>query len=229
MSLLDSLPALSTVVHSAQPVPMERLGQSTGLIHYRTTVQGPHSGPLSIHGLADRALVFVDGVRLGVLDRNRPDATLNLKLDKPRTRLDILVDAMGRVNYGPYLADRKGIDGWVAMNTQQKLFGWEIRPLPLDDLSRLRFSSGSPGVGPAFHRATAMIADPADGFVALPGWEKGVVWLNGFNLGRYWKIGPQKTLYAPKSLWRKGENELVVLELDQPGSEIEIRPEADLG
>ncbi|MGV9293547.1 beta-galactosidase [Amycolatopsis sp. NPDC003676] len=229
VSLLDSLPALSTVVRSAQPVSMERLGQSTGLIHYRTTVQGPHSGPLSIHGLADRALVFVDGKQLGVLDRNHPDATLDLKLEKPRTRLDILVDAMGRVNYGPYLADRKGIDGWVAMNTQQKLFGWEIRPLPLDDLSKLRFSSGSPGAGPAFHRATAVIADPADGFVALPGWEKGIVWLNGFNLGRYWKIGPQKTLYAPKSLWRRGKNELVVLELHQPGSTIEIRPEADLG
>ncbi|MEV7045932.1 beta-galactosidase family protein [Amycolatopsis sp. NPDC051061] len=228
VSLLDSLSVLSAPVRSAHPVPMERVGQATGLIHYRTTVQGPHSGPLSIHGLADRALVFVDGAFLGVLDRNQPSGTLDLSLVKPATQLDILVDAMGRVNYGPYLADRKGIDGWVAMSTQQKLFGWEIRPLPLDDLSRLRFSS-APVSGPAFHRATVEVASPEDGFVALPGWEKGVVWLNGFNLGRYWKVGPQRTLYAPKPLWRRGVNEIVVLELHRPGAAIEVRPEADLG
>jgi beta-galactosidase len=73
------------------------------------------------------------------------------------------------------------------------------------------------------------VASPADGFVALPGWEKGIVWLNGFNLGRYWKVGPQQTLYAPKPLWRAGVNEIVVLELHQAGTAIEVRPEADLG
>jgi beta-galactosidase len=228
VSLLDSLPVLSRVVRSAQPLPMERVGQATGLIHYRTTVQGPHSGTLGIHGLADRALVFADGREIGVLDRNQPAGTLDLKLSKDRTRLDILVDSMGRVNYGPYLADRKGIDGWVAMNTQQKLFGWETRPLPLDDLSRLRFT-GAAATGPAFHHAKVAVASPADGFVALPGWEKGIVWLNGFNLGRYWKVGPQQTLYAPKPLWRAGINEIVVLELHQAGTAIEVRPEADLG
>ncbi|SEF23631.1 beta-galactosidase [Amycolatopsis pretoriensis] len=228
VSLLDSLPALSSPVRSAQPLPMERVGQSTGLIHYRTTVRGPHSGPLSIHGLADRASVFVDGKFLGVLDRNQPSGTVDLSLSEPTTQLDILVDAMGRVNYGPYLADRKGIDGWVAMSTQQKLFGWEIRPLPLDDLSGLRFT-GVRAEGPTFHRATAVVGEPADGFIALPGWEKGVVWLNGFNLGRYWEVGPQRTLYAPKPLWRRGTNSIVVLELHQPGTTIELRPEADLG
>ncbi|QWF78760.1 glycoside hydrolase family 35 protein [Amycolatopsis sp. CA-230715] len=229
VSLLDSLAVLSKPIQKAHPVPMETVGQSTGLIHYRTTVQGPHRGPLSIHGLADRALVFLDGEQVGVLDRNAPDGKIDLTLPHERNRIDILVDAMGRVNYGPYLADRKGIDGWVALNTQQKLFGWEIRPLPLDDLAKLRFGAGAPGTGPAFHRATVTVPTPEDGFVALPGWEKGIVWLNGFNLGRYWKIGPQKTLYAPKPLWRAGRNELVVLELHQPGDTIEIRPEADLG
>jgi beta-galactosidase len=228
VSLFDALPVLSKPVKSAQPLPMERVGQATGLIHYRTNVQGPHSGTLGIHGLADRALVFADGREAGVLDRNQPAGTLDLKLEKASTRLDILVDAMGRVNYGPYLADRKGIDGWVAMNTQQKLFGWETRPLPLDDLTGLRFT-GIAAAGPAFHRFHATITAPEDGFLALPGWEKGIVWLNGFTLGRYWKIGPQRTLYAPKPLWRRGVNEIVVLELHQPGTSIEIRPEADLG
>ncbi|MET7994685.1 beta-galactosidase family protein [Amycolatopsis sp. NPDC005232] len=228
-SLLASLPALSKVVRSPQPLPMEKLGQATGLIHYRTKVQGPHNGTLSIHGLADRALVFAGGKQVGVLDRNTPDATVDLVFEEAENQLDILVDTMGRINYGPYLADRKGIDGWVAMNTQQKLFGWEIRPLPLDDLSTVHFTPGAPGVGPAFHRAAVRIGAPADGFVALPGWEKGIVWLNGFNLGRYWSRGPQRTLYAPAPLWRSGRNELVVLELHQPGETLEIRAEADLG
>jgi beta-galactosidase len=228
-SLLGSLDALSRPVRSANPKPMESVGQSTGLIHYRTTVQGPHSGTLGIHGLADRALVFAGGAEIGVLDRNSPDGTVALTFEEPQNRLDILVDAMGRVNYGPYLADRKGIDGWVVMNTQQKLFGWEIRPLPLDDLSRLVFTTSAPGPGPVFHRATATVGEPADGFVTLPGWEKGIVWLNGFSLGRYWKVGPQRTLYAPKPLWRKGTNEIIVLELHQPGTTIEIVPEAQLG
>lgn len=228
-SLLGSLSVLSQPVHSTKPLPMESVGQATGLIHYRTTVQGPHSGPLSIQGLADRALVFVGGQQVGVLDRNDPNGTVDVTLTEPSTEIDILVDAMGRVNYGPYLADRKGIDGWVAMNTQQKLFGWEIRPLPLDDLSKLKFTRTPSRPGPAFHRATVDIDDPADGFVALPGWEKGIVWLNGFNLGRYWSIGPQRTLYAPAPLWRRGKNQLVVLELHQAGTSIEIRPEADLG
>lgn len=135
---------------------------------------------------------------------------------------------MGRVNYGPYPADRTGIDGWVAMSTQQKLFGWEIRPLPSDDLSRLRFGPGEVS-GPAFHRAVLEVERPADGFVAFRGWEKGVVWLNGFDLGRYRKIGPQWTLYAPKPLWRRGVTEVVVLELHRAGAAIEVRPEAALG
>lgn len=229
-SLLGSLPVLSTVVRSPNPKPMESVGQATGLIHYRTMVRGPHSGPLSIQGLADRALVFVGGRELGVLDRNDPAGTIPLTLTEPQTQLDILVDVMGRVNYGPYLADRKGIDGWVAMNGQQKLFGWEIRPLPLDDLSKLHFTSAvADPAGPVFHQAEVLVDDPADGFLALPGWEKGVVWLNDFNLGRYWSKGPQRTLYAPAPLWRRGKNRIVVLELHQAGPTIEIRDEAGLG
>ncbi|MEU1948850.1 beta-galactosidase, partial [Streptomyces sp. NPDC020125] len=73
------------------------------------------------------------------------------------------------------------------------------------------------------------IPSPADGFLALPGWTKGQVWLNGFALGRYWDRGPQRTLYAPAPVWRAGRNELVILELHLPGERIEIHDMADLG
>ncbi|MEV6229599.1 beta-galactosidase family protein [Saccharopolyspora shandongensis] len=228
VGLLESLDALSKPIHRPAPVHMEALGQPYGLIHYRTRVQGPReTAGLRVRGLADRALVFADGALLGTLDRNDPKGSVEVPVPRESVQIDLLVDTGGRINYGHRLNDPKGITDRV-LHGSQALFGWEIRPLPLDDLSGLRFRPGAAS-GPAFHRATLRIGEPADGFLALPGWEKGMVWLNGFLLGRYWSIGPQRTLYAPSPLWRAGENELVVLELHQPGDSIELRSEPDLG
>ncbi|SDX93588.1 beta-galactosidase [Saccharopolyspora shandongensis] len=228
VGLLESLDALSKPIHRPAPVHMEALGQPYGLIHYRTRVQGPReTAGLRVRGLADRALVFADGELLGMLDRNDPKGSVEVPVPRESVQLDLLVDTGGRINYGHRLNDPKGITDRV-LHGSQALFGWEIRPLPLDDLSGLRFRPGAAS-GPAFHRAVLRIGEPADGFLALPGWEKGMVWLNGFLLGRYWSIGPQRTLYAPSPLWRAGENELVVLELHRPGDSIELRSEPDLG
>jgi beta-galactosidase len=231
--LADMLNALGSPASRIATEPMEALGQNSGLIHYRTRVRGPLSqAALRIDGLADRAQVFLDGAEIGVLYRDRPLDSLKVDIPEPGAVLDILVENMGRINYGPLLADRKGISGGVRLDNQYQ-FGWEIRPLPLDDLSVVDFGTGpdqsGDSSGPAFHRAIVSIAMPADGFIALPGWTKGMVWLNGFALGRYWERGPQRTLYAPAPLWRSGENEVVVLELHTPGSWIEVRSEPDLG
>ncbi|MFC1408246.1 beta-galactosidase family protein [Streptacidiphilus sp. N1-12] len=232
--LLESLDALSVPRRRTDPEPMEALGQSLGLIHYRTRLRGPlEYAELAIDGLGDRAQVFLDGAELGVLHRDRPLRTLGLTVPARGAVLDVLVENQGRVNYGPRLTDRKGISGGVRLDHQYQ-FGWEIRPLPLDDLSALDWSGredpgAEPAPGPAFHRITLDLDAPADGFLALPGWTKGVVWLNGFALGRYWETGPQRTLYAPGPLWRPGRNELVVLELHRPGPTVELRDRADLG
>lgn len=146
---------------------MERLGQDRGLIHYRTRVPGPRPElPLRIDGLADRAQVFADGRPLGVLERNSPGATLPLATGPDGVVLDILVEALGRVNYGPQMDDRKGITRGVS-HGHQRLFDWQIRPLPLTDLSALRFTDdveardGELGDGePAFHRFTAELPSP---------------------------------------------------------------------
>ncbi|MFE5676388.1 beta-galactosidase family protein [Streptomyces erythrochromogenes] len=239
---LDPLCGGAAVLRPA-PESMERLGQSHGLIHYRTTVTGPRPAmPVRIDGLGDRAHVFADGVPLGVLDRNAPDEGLDLPVGEAGVVLDVLVLAQGRVNYGPLLDDRKGIWRGVRHGHQQ-LFEWEIRPLPLTDLTALDWSeAGSrpegsggrpeqPGGRPAFHRFTHTPAHgPADGFVDLSGWGTGLLWLNGFLLGHYdTPRGPQRTLYAPGPLWRVGENELVVLELDRPGPGLPLRDRPDLG
>ncbi|MFD0276411.1 beta-galactosidase family protein [Kitasatospora sp. NPDC127111] len=230
--LLAALDTLTAPLHRAAPEPMERVGQSLGLIHYRTRVPGPRAAlPLRIDGIGDRAHVFADGVPLGVLDGNAPGATLPLATGPAGVTLDILVEALGRANYGPMLEnDRKGIGRGVA-HGHQRLFGWELRPLPLADLGSLDFSDGV-GAGdgdPVFHRFEATLDAPADAFVALPGWGRGLLWLNGFLLGRYTHQGPQRTLYAPGPLWRTGVNELIVLELETHAEAVELRDLPDLG
>ncbi|MFE2107305.1 beta-galactosidase family protein [Kitasatospora sp. NPDC059463] len=229
--LLDSLDALSTPVHRPVPEPMERLGQSSGLIHYRTHVPGPRPElPLRVDGIGDRAQVFADGRPLGVLDRNRPEQTLPLATGPAGVTLDILVEALGRANYGPQLDDRKGIRRGVS-HERQRLHTWEIRPLPLTDLDALVLHDAldTADGDPAFHRFETDLDAPADAFVALPGWGRGLLWLNGFLLGRYTDEGPQRTLYAPAPLWQAGRNTLLVLELARHGDSLELRDEPDLG
>jgi beta-galactosidase len=228
-SLWDNLEALSIPDESAFPETMEALGQSYGFIHYQTRVSGPRdSVRLSISGLHDRAQVFQDGELSGILERENPKRTLNLSIPPQGSTLEFLVENMGRVNYGPELLDRKGITGGVFLG-QQFLFGWTNRSLPLDDLSALRYNSGVPERLPSFFRGTFEVDAPSDTYLALPGWTKGVAWINGFNLGRYWKRGPQKTLYIPAPLLKNGRNELVVFELHGlKKNVVELRDQPDL-
>ncbi len=227
VGLLAQLGRLSTVRRAASPESMERYGQQSGLILYRTVLPGPFPAtPLRISGVRDRAQVFLDGHLIGTLDRLRPEDELTVTVDGPSAVLEILVEGLGRINYGPVVADRKGLLQPVRLDYQQ-VNGWDVFPLPLDDLSGVLF--GDLSVEPGFHRAHLVIDQPADGFLALPGWQRGVLWLNGFNLGRYRAAGPQRTLFAPGPLWRAGVNELVILELDGVGSDVELRSEPDLG
>lgn len=228
--LFESLPVLATQVDSPLPEPMERLGQAHGFILYRTTVNGPReAAPLVVEEVHDRAQLFVDGEVRAVLERNRP-AEVMLRFGPGPHRLELLVENMGRVNFGPQLHDRKGITAGVRLGLQW-LFGWQIFPLPLTDLSSLQFIVAEAArTGPAFFRGLLQVDEPADTFLALPGWTKGVCFLNGFNLGRYWERGPQRTLYVPAPLLRPGYNDLVVFELHDAGDgTVEFRAEPDLG
>jgi beta-galactosidase len=226
--LFESLGVLSQPRSSVTPDPMEMYDQDYGFILYRTQLSGPCAGILRLRGLHDRALVFVDGVLIDTLDRETGNEYAALETTGDAI-LEILVENMGRVNFGASLLDRKGITGGVTVNDQYQ-FGWEVFPLPLNDLSGLKFDSARAADFPAFMRATFNVDDPADTFLALPGWTKGAVWLNGFNLGRYWERGPQKTLYVPAPLLKRGKNELIVFELHGTQSlQVEFRDEPDLG
>jgi beta-galactosidase len=231
--LFDRLAALSEPVHSAVPLTMEKIGQNYGFILYTTRITGPRPAEaLHIQEVRDRAIVFVDGVFAGIIERGKEEQTVTFPVPAEGVRLDILVENMGRINYGPYLKDAKGITEGVRLGFQF-LFDWTIHALPLEDLSALTFGSlpDSYDRKPAFYRGTFTARETADTFIDMFGWTKGVVFINGFNLGRYWDKGPQRTLYVPGPMLREGANEIVVFELHgcrQPAVVLTDTPVLDL-
>ncbi|MEU1516796.1 beta-galactosidase family protein [Streptomyces sp. NPDC005811] len=203
-------------VHSADPVTADALDRRAGYVLYRTTLSA--TGPGLLHfagGVGDRAQVFVDGAPAGVLERERYDETLPIDVPRSGARLDVLVENMGRVNYGPRIGVPKGLLGPVTLDGEA-LQGWDCHPLPVDDApptTAFDPATAPTSAEPAFHRGTFEVTEPADTFLSLPGWTKGQAWINGFHLGRYWNRGPQRTLYVPAPALRPGTNELVLLEL----------------
>ncbi len=234
-SLLARADLFDTPRTAPAPLSLEDLGADHGLALYRgATVIPPDGRALILDGLADRAQLIVDGVDAGTFDRvdGTPRVPMTPRADGRPTELTILVENQGRTNFGPRLGERKGLAG-VRLN-DRFVHGWASQALRIDLpgwLEQVRWApdAAGVGVGPRLARFSVPGVAGADGFLALPGWGKGFVWLNGTLLGRYWAAGPQVTLYAAAPLWRAGRNEVVVLELLEPGSSIEIRSEKDLG
>ncbi len=230
--LLSNLDALAAPVRSAAPMTMEALGQDFGYVLYSTTFTGPfEKAELILDGLHDRAVIYVNGKIAGIQERSRRQDKIELELGVGETaRVDILVENMGRINFGPALLDRKGILNGVRLGYRHH-FGWEMRSLPMEALSGLAWESlGNRNVS-QFLRGTLTVDAPADTFVELPGFTKGIVLVNGFNLGRYYNpAGPQKTLYVPAPLLKTGANEIIVFESDGYDTpEIEFFAEPKLG
>lgn len=215
--LFDQLQQLSQPIKSATPEPMERYGQNNGFIVYDTFISGPREEKeLIIQDCHDRALVFLNDEFKGIVERWDSSKKVHFEVPAGGAHLRILVENMGRINYGPFLADRKGITEGVR-HGRQFLYGWTVWTLPMDDLKPLTFSPIEKAVttGPAFYRAELNIeGTPADTFLKLEGWSKGVAYVNGFNLGRYWKAGPQQTLYVPAPILRQGSNDIIIFEVD---------------
>lgn len=198
----------------ATPPTMEDLDQSYGFVSYETTVKGPVSGDLQIDTLRDYAIVYANGRRLGVIDRRLKQNSLKVELPAGETRLRILVENLGRVNFGhEFGIERKGIDGSVRLGGVE-LKDWTVSGLPLENLNGVRFSNQiTPG--PAFYRAQFNLSSTGDTYLDMRGWGHGFVWVNGHNLGRYWKIGAQQSLFLPGVWLKKGVNQVVVLDLEE--------------
>lgn len=229
--LLRQVDQISIPVQRTNPEPMEKLGQDYGFILYQTRISGPRERQeLVVQEVHDRALVFVDGQFQGVLERGNDALSVSFEVPEEGADITILVENMGRINYGPYLRDPKGITEGVRHGFQF-LFDWTIHCLPLTDLSGLQFGERSTDMeGPAFYRGNFQVNEAQDTFLRLDHWTKGVVYVNGFNLGRYWDKGPQKTLYVPAPLLRQGVNEIIVFELHKTTDQaVTFVNKADLG
>lgn len=213
VDLFSVIEKISKPVMSSYPLSMEEVGQNYGYILYRLRVDEEISG-MWLENAADRVMCFCDGKRLfdaagdELHKKFEPDGAVHGKI------VDLLCENIGRENFGTGLENqRKGILGGVKIN-DRRCFGYEIFSLPLDDEQLLKLDFG--GVvregAPAFYRFEFNVDEPCDTFLDTEGFGRGCAFVNGFNIGRFWEIGPQKRLYIPAPLLKKGANTIVLFE-----------------
>lgn len=227
--LWDNLPAPKS---DAVIKTMEEYDQGFGSILYRTRLpELTAPALLTVNDPHDFAQVFVDGEYVGKLDRRNGEKELTLPPCRKDARLDILVEAMGRINFGRAIKDFKGITGNVTVTVEKDghkwvddLKNWQVfniedayetyaamdfRPVTDEDKSGDRMPMG-------VYRGKFNVDKPSDTFLDFETWGKGLVYVNGHPLGRIWEIGPQQTLYMPGCWLNKGENEILVFDILGP-------------
>ncbi|XP_059640002.1 beta-galactosidase 17 [Cornus florida] len=248
------------VVESENPISMESAGQMFGFLLYVSEYTAKYNGSiLFIPKVHDRAQVFISCPSEEYDRRPRYVGTVerwsNRPLRLPYTKcvsdisLYILVENMGRVNYGQYMFDRKGILSSVYLDGKL-LHGWKMFSVPFHKLNevqkinpvidvayseftkihtrkKLKDRSGNSSKEPAFY-AGRFVIDKInqinDTFLSFRGWGKGIAFVNDFNIGRFWpSFGPQCNLYVPAPVLKHGENVVVILELDSPSHDLVIR------
>ena len=209
----ESLPKLSAPIHSDVPKCMEMYGTGYGYIAYQTVLNRNYNDTeLEFAELGDRAQVYINSELVGIIYVN--DDELKLKFSaKKGDVMTILCENMGRANFGAKMMRKKGIAGRCLLDDRIH-FNWNVYPLPMDNLEKLEFSKEIPVEKSVFYKGKFIIDEAKDTFLKTDNFTKGFVTINGFNIGRYWEIGPQKTLYIPASLLNEGENEIVIFESD---------------
>ena len=232
-SLWDNLPK---PIESDHPLTMEDIGQNYGYLLYRTqSLMQRASVELALDTPHDFASVYEDRVLVGTLDRRLGESKVSVtKPSEAYTamllHLDILVEDTGRINYSKQIrGERQGLGPYVAVNGEPVTARWQMFPLPMNDLRGVKFGKAD-CTGPCFYRGSFTVAQPADTFLDTSSLGKGQLWINGHALGRFWKIGPQKTLYVPGPWLKPGRNEVIVFDADgKPGATLEGLTKPNLG
>jgi len=235
---------------------MEAYDQDFGCILYSTRLPAGPASTLAASSVRDIGQVYLNWERAGFLDRRSGNFKVKLPERGEEATLNILVEAMGRVNFGVEVHDRKGLQGSVeqvaADGTKTQLQNRWVRNLKFDAhmLDSLRYEAWDGTTAgaersdfiftksmPAFWRITANVKTPGDTWLDMRPWGKGYAWVNGHNLGRYWNIGPQQTMYIPGAWLKAGQNEIVILDLLGPEQPViatldhpildELHPEKD--
>lgn len=202
---------------------MEFFDQGWGSILYRTKLNASNEEQtLVITEAHDWAQVFLDGERIATLSRLKGEGTVKLPPLKEGTQLDILVEAMGRMNFGKGIYDWKGITEKVEIQTRnetKELKNWQVFNIPVDyEFSKNKQYKKQENTAkqPAYYKGTFTLDKVGDTFFNMINWSKGMVWVNGYAIGRFWEIGPQQTLYMPGCWLKKGENEIIILDMASP-------------
>jgi beta-galactosidase len=192
---------------------MEHYGEGYGYIAYTTKLNRDYDNvDLYFASLGDRAQIYINKTLAGIVYIN--DGDLRVKITaKAGDTLTVLCENMGRANFGPKMMRKKGIDGRCLLGGKVH-FNWNVYTLPMDNLENVVYSDEIPEEVSRFYKGSFTVDKCADTFLYLDSFKKGFVTINGFNLGRYWEIGPQKSLYVPSSVLKEGENEIVVFESD---------------
>ena len=207
---------------------MEEYDQGFGSILYRTTLPKiDRSATLTVTEAHDYAQIFIDGKYIGKLDRRNGEKQLDIPACAEGAQLDILVEAMGRINFGRAIKDFKGITEKVELKNggrTTELKGWKVynledryeeyKGLKFEPLKSVKDAQGQRV--PGCYRATFHVEKPGDTFLNFETWGKGLVYVNGYGIGRIWEIGPQQTLYVPGCWLKEGENEILVFDIIGP-------------
>ncbi|MCI6874829.1 MAG: beta-galactosidase [Parabacteroides sp.] len=211
---------------------MEAYDQGFGSILYRTKLPRlDQPAVLHVNEAHDYAQVFVDGKYMGKLDRRNGEKQLTLPACPAGGTLDILVEAMGRINFGRAIKDFKGITDRVELMIDidgrsfvSNLKQWEVFNLEdrYENYQQMKFQPIAEAKAPTgerlpgCYRATFQVKKPGDTFLNFETWGKGLVYVNGHGMGRIWEIGPQQTLYVPGCWLKAGENEVLVFDIVGP-------------
>ncbi|UDQ96732.1 beta-galactosidase [Lentisphaerota bacterium WC36G] len=219
MSQMASFSQLaSSPVNVEVPTYMEAIDVNQGFVLYKTNITGPVKGKLTFSTLSDRAIIIVNGKKVGTLDRRHGNNQKSIEVDIPagNATLDILVENMGHINFShTMVTDRKGIPGKVLL-ANKELKNWQMIGFPLDNIDELKFSkvTKAQNAMPYFYKGIFTLNEIGDTFLDMRKWGKGMVWVNGHNLGRFWSIGPQQALYLPGCWLKRGNNEIIVMDLE---------------
>lgn len=212
INLFDIIKHMSPELNDT-PLTFEDLNQGSGYVLYRRTFAQPIKGVLQIKGIRDYGIVYVNGTKVG--DLNRVFECDSIDIDIPaKGTLDILVENMGRINYGARITDNlKGIISPVQISGLTVKGNWMMYKLPMSEMPDLSlFTDDNVSGLPVLYGATFNLSKVGDTFLNMEGWGKGIVFVNDINIGRYWKVGPQQTLYLPGCFLKKGKNKVVVFE-----------------
>ncbi len=219
---------------SADPLTFEQLNQGYGYVLYTRRFNQPISGTLEIPELRDFAVVYVDGEKAGVLNRNTQ--TYSMEIEVPfNSTLQILVENMGRINYGSQITENsKGIISPVTIAGKKITGGWNMYKLPMSQapecgkMGSCTFTNSAAQAAklkdsPVIYEGTFTLDKTGDTFIDMEEWGKGIIFINGKNIGRYWQVGPQQTLYIPGVWLKKGENKIVIFEQLNENPKTEVK------